>query len=313
VDPELAAVIPLIPALPFSDLATTRATIAGFVDATPIDLTGVRRTDRVLGAGSGLRIFAPDPAPTVPVPGLLEIHGGGFAVGSAALDDATNATIVRALGIVVVSVDYRLAPEHPFPAGLDDCCTALRWTVDHAAELGIDPDRLGVLGESAGAGLAAATALRTRHEGGPRLRLAALLEPELDDRMDTPSMRSGASTVGWNSGQALLSWRYYLGERVDAPPRYAAPAREPDLDGFPPTYLTVNELDPLRDEGLDFARRLLETGVPTELHSWPGTFHGFRTLCATAAVACRAESSLLDALTRGLEVTAGHAVEEVAR
>ena len=129
--------------------------------------------------------------------------------------------------------------------------------------------------------------------------MQALLEPELDDRLETSSMRTGTDTVGWRRSQAVLSWQYYLGD-VTTPPLHAAPARTEDLSGLPPTYLTVNELDCLRDEGLDYARRLLMAGVSTELHCWPGAFHGFQSMVPTAGVSQRASAALGDALRRGI-------------
>jgi acetyl esterase len=301
VDSELAATVALIPDLSFAELDSTRQTLDMLVSALPADLTGVVVEDRH-EPGVDVRIFAPEQRTAEPAPAVLDIHGGGFAVGTVALDDGPNADIVRATGALVVSVDYRLAPEHPYPAAAEDCYAALRWLVEHADELGVDPRRIAVLGDSAGGGLAATTALMARDRGGPAIALQVLIEPELDDRLDTPSMLAGADTVGWNSGQAVLSWRYYLdGRPADA---YAAPARMADLAGLPPTYLTVTELDCLRDEGLEYARRLLAAGVSTELHCWPGTFHGFATLVPTAAIARRANASLHDALRRGLDLDA---------
>ena len=303
-DPELAVVVPLIPDLPFDDIDRTRAAVEELVGSVPADLTGVRVEDR--------RVPGPAGAPDVPVriffpagdgaarAGVLDIHGGGFAMGSVALDDGANAAIAREVGAVVVSVGYRLVPEHPFPAPAQDCYAALVWFAGHAADLGVDPARIAVLGDSAGGGLAATTALVARDRGGPAIAMQALLEPELDDRLETHSMRTGTDTVGWRRSQAVLSWRYYLGGAED-PPLHAAPARTEDLSGLPPTYLTVNELDCLRDEGLEYAGRLLAAGVSTELHCWPGTFHGFQALVPAASVSQRASAALHDALARGLD------------
>jgi acetyl esterase len=312
VDPELAIAVPLIPKFPFSELAQSRRTVDELIAAFPVDLSGIRVADRLVPGPAGapevsVRIFTPDrPAEDVTAAadraGVLDIHGGGFALGTVALDDASNAAIARELDVVVVSVEYRLAPEHPFPAPAEDCYAALVWFAAHATELGVDPARIAVLGDSAGGGLAATTALLARDRGGPPLAMQVLVEPELDDRLDTHSMRTGADTVGWDNAQAVHSWRYYLG---DAPAtRYAAPGRMDDLTGLPPTFLSVNELDCLRDEGLAYAQRLLIAGVPTELHCWPGAFHGFATLVPTAAVAIRATAVLHDALRRGLGVPA---------
>jgi acetyl esterase/lipase len=310
VDPELAVAVPLIPTFPFTELEQSRRTLDELIAAFPVDLAGVRVSElRVPGPVDApdvrVRIFTPEAAETALRPGVLDIHGGGFAVGTVDLDDGSNAAIARDIGAVVVSVDYRLAPEHPFPAPAEDCYAALVWFAGHAAELGVDPARIAVLGDSAGGGLAATTALLARDRGGPPLAMQVLIEPELDDRLDTHSMRTGADTVGWNNEQAVHSWRYYVGDGPADP--YAAPARMADLSGLPPTYLTVNELDCLRDEGLEYARRLLVAGVSTELHCWPGAFHGFATLVPTAGVAVRAAAVLHDALRRGLRA----AVEDV--
>ena len=300
-DSQLAAVVPLIPDLPFDDLEGTRRMVNELVGSQSVDLRGVGVEDRAVPGPGGevaVRIFVPDHDPG-DRPAVLSIHGGGFAVGSMALDDGANAALAREVGAVVVSVEYRLAPEHPFPAAADDCYAALVWMSEHAAELGVDPARIAVLGNSAGGGLAATTALLARDRGGPRLAMQVLLEPELDDRLETHSMRNGSATVGWSYAQATLSWAYYLGD-VDAPPLHAAPARSQHLSGLPPAYVAVSELDCLRDEGLEYAVRLLHAGVATELHCWPGAFHGFQSLVPAARLSQRANASLHDALRGGL-------------
>jgi len=185
------------------------------------------------------------------------------------------------------------------PGPAEDCYAVLQWLVASADELGVDATRIAVLGDSAGGGLAATTALLARDRGGPALAMQVLIEPELDDRLQTHSMRTGADTPVWHLANAQKSWEFYLGGQ-DATP-YAAPARMQDLSGLPPTYLTVNELDPLRDEGLDYAQRLLVAGVPTEVHCFAGTFHGF-VLVSTAQVTQRALAMLLGVLRRGLGV-----------
>jgi acetyl esterase/lipase len=304
VDPELAAALTLLPDLPFDRLDETRATFDGLVAALPpVDLTGVLLEERTVPGPEGapdvpVRLFRPEGGGSG-LPGVLDIHGGGFAIGRPVLDDPVNAEIVRQVGAVVASVDYRLAPETPYPGPAEDCFAALRWFAGSAAELGVDPARIAVLGDSAGGGLAATTALLARDRGGPALAMQALIEPELDDRLQTHSMVHGDDTAVWHRPNAVLSWRYYLGgAEADG---YAAPARMADLSGLPRTYLTVNELDPLRDEGLEYAQRLLQAGVSTELHCWPAAFHGF-VLVPTAAITQRALAGLMGALRRGLGV-----------
>ena len=184
-DSELAATVALIPDLSFAELDSTRQTLDVLVSALPADLTGVVVEDRH-EPGVDVRIFAPEQRSAEPAPAVLDIHGGGFAVGTVALDDGPNADIVRATGALVVSVDYRLAPEHPYPAAAEDCYAALRWLVEHADELGVDPRRIAVLGDSAGGGLAATTALMARDRGGPAIALQVLIEPELTTASTRP-------------------------------------------------------------------------------------------------------------------------------
>jgi acetyl esterase/lipase len=204
------------------------------------------------------------------------------------------------VGAVVVSVDYRLAPEHPFPAGVEDCYAALAWLAAHAAELGVDPARIAVAGQSAGGGLAAATALLARDRGGPALCFQLLEIPELDDRLDTPSMRAFTDTPLWNRPNAVWSWKHYLGaSHAGEPSAYAAPARAKDLAGLPPAYVSTMEFDPLRDEGILYALRLLQAGVPVELHSYPGTFHG-SALLPGAKVSQRGAREVMEALRHAL-------------
>jgi acetyl esterase/lipase len=202
--------------------------------------------------------------------------------------------LCHALQAVVVSVDYRLAPEHPYPAGLEDCYAGLL----HLAGLdGVDTTRLIVHGQSAGGGLAAGVALLARDRGGPALRLQSLGIPELDDRLETASMQAFVGTPMWSRPQAVMSWQLYLaGAPADG---YAAPARTADLRGLPPAYLTTMELDPLRDEGIQYALRLLAAGVSVELHSYPGTFHG-SALVQDAAVSQRISADLVRALAHSL-------------
>ena len=305
-DPELAPFVDLLPAGDFRDVAAARAGIADLL--TPlnegVDTTGVVISDHDVPTAAGtvhVRVYAPAGPGGVLRPALLDIHGGGFAVGSIEMEHAFATQVARELGVVVVTPEYRLAPEHPFPAGVEDCFAALQWTADNTGLLQVDAVRIAVGGQSAGGGLAAAVALLARDRGGPTLCFQFLGIPELDHRLDTVSMRTFVDTPLWHRPNAELSWEYYLGPDVGTVSPYASPAVATDLAGLPPAYVTTMEFDPLRDEGITYALRLLEAGVTVELHSFPGTFHG-STLIPTAAVSRRAHHELLTALRRGLRV-----------
>ncbi len=235
------------------------------------------------------------------MPAVLYIHGGGFFVGSIDSEHMGSAALARELGVVVVSVEYRLAPEHPYPAGLEDCYAALVWLHEHADELGVDRDRVAISGSSAGGGLAAGLALLARDRGGPALCFQYLGVPEIDDRLETASMRRFTDTPMWTRGAAVKSWEWYLGDAhgSDDVPHYAAPARAEDLTGLPPAYISTMEYDPLRDEGIVYALRLLEAGVSVELHSFPGTFHG-SGIVTTAAVTRREAAERMTVWRRAL-------------
>lgn len=300
-DPELAPWVPLMPTFDISDPVAARAELTELVRQTPPytpsrPLTVEDRTVPRPDGGPGVRVRIYLPARrTGLLPGLVFLHGGGFVVGSVEGEDARAQEIAADADVVVVSVDYRLAPEHPFPAGLDDSYLALCWLVEHAAEWGVDPSHIGVGGGSAGAGLSAAVALLARDRGGPALRMQYLNIPELDDRLDTDSMRLYVDTPIWNRPNAELSWRYYLGGEAATP--YAAPARAADLCRLPAAYVDVCEFDPLRDEGLAYAQRLCQAGVSVELHLYPGTFHG-SSLVTDAAVSRRMAADGVAAIRR---------------
>ena len=310
IDPELLPFLDALPPVELDDVEGARARILDLVGAinAGVDLTGIVVTDHLVPGPDAapdvlVRVYAPEGSPPpAGRPALLDIHGGGFTTGSIEMEHGFCASVVRHLGIVAATVEYRLAPEHPFPAGIDDCYAALSWLHDAGEALGIDVERIGVGGQSAGGGLAAGTALLARDRGGPPLCFQLLGIPELDHRLDTASMRAFTDTPMWSRPQAVLSWQRYLGpDHTGEVSPYASPSVATDLTGLPPAYVTTMEFDPLRDEGIVYALRLLEAGVPVELHSYPGTFHG-SSLVTTAAVSRRASQELLVALGRGLSV-----------
>lgn len=235
-----------------------------------------------------------------PLPCVYAIHGGGMILGSYDMDDSTFEAWCQELGVMGVSVEYRLAPEFPYPTPLDDCERGLLWAVEHADELGIDTDRLGVFGISAGAGLAAGLAIRVRDDGGPGLAFQLLETPMLDDRQTTTSSTTDGLIV-WSTASNAYGWRSYLGGLSgDRVPAEAAPARVADVVGLPPTFISVGTADGFRDEALTYAQRLAAAGVPTELHMYPGLPHGFQAF-ADHPVAQNAVADRRDWLRRQIE------------
>jgi acetyl esterase len=281
IDPELAAAIPMLPPADLTDLPGVRAGLAEALATWPApDTTGVGIEDLLVPGGAGdpdvpVRVYRPE---RVAAPAAIyNVHGGGFVLGSVDMDHALCVTLARELGVLVVSVEYRLAPETPYPGPLEDVYAGLVWMAKHADELGIDPHRIAVHGLSAGGGLCAGLTLLARDRGGPHIAFQFLAVPELDDRLATPSMTAYTDTPLWNRSNAVISWDAYLGTGVpggDEVPAYAAPARAGDLTGLPPAYVSVMHFDPLRDEGIAYAQALLTAGVTVELHLFPGTFHG---------------------------------------
>jgi acetyl esterase/lipase len=310
IDPELEALLDFLPKIDLSDPVAARAAFDEVLAAIQVDIPGVDslaiRDIEVPGwegdPAVGVRIYAPREQEGL-VPGIITIHGGGFIIGSVDAEHAGSALTAIATGAVVVSVEYRLAPEHPFPAGLHDCYAALSYLYGHTGELGVDPHRLALCGASAGGGLAAATALLARDQGGPPVCFQMLQIPELDDRLETPSMRTFTDSPLWNRPLAVQSWQAYLGpgsDPDDVSP-HAAPARAADLSGLPPAYISTAEMDPLRDEGILYGLRLLQAGVSVELHQFPGTFHG-SALVQSAAVSQRAQRESMVVLRRALGI-----------
>lgn len=309
-DPAFDAILPLLPTVnDFSTVEKVQAIRAdrGALFAAPVpDRDDVTKEDREVPGPAGapdvpIRVYRSQAGEgSQPRGAVFEIHGGGFLLGNIEMMDPWCQRVCAELDAIVVSVEYRLAPEHPFPAGVEDCYAALQWTAEQAGALGIDPARIAIAGQSAGGGLAAATALLARDRGGPALCFQLLEIPELDDRLETPSMRAFEDTPLWNRPNAVWSWRHYLGpDHEGEVSAYAAPARAKDLSGLPPAYVSTMEFDPLRDEGIEYALRMLQAGVPVELHSYPGTFHG-SALVATAEVSRRNAREVLEALGRAL-------------
>jgi acetyl esterase/lipase len=235
--------------------------------------------------GISLLICRPAGA-TSAVPALYHIHGGGMIMGTNRIGVLAMLGLAAPLGMAVVSVEYRLAPETPHPGPVEDCYAGLAWTAAHAAELGIDPGRIIVGGASAGGGLSAAVALLARDRGGPALAGQLLQCPMLDDRNDSVSALQMAGRGIWDRAANNLGWTALLGEARGGPgvSPYAAPARATDLSGLPPAYIDVGSAETFRDEDVSYATRIWQAGGVAELHVWPGGFHGFAGMVPGAAV-----------------------------
>jgi acetyl esterase/lipase len=233
-----------------------------------------------------------------PLPCVYSIHGGGYILGSYSMDDAKFDDWCPALGIVGVSVEYRLAPEHPYPAPLEDCYRGLKWTYDHAAEIGVDPDRIGIAGVSAGGGLAAALALVARDRGEVPVAFQLLDCPMLDDRQQTLSSQLDGLAV-WSKESNAFGWRSYLGDLygTNEIPYTAAPARCDDLSRLPPAFVSVGTVDGFRDEDIAYATRLNQAGVPCELHVYPGACHGYQ-IAVESAIARQSQRDVIDWVAR---------------
>jgi acetyl esterase/lipase len=243
--------------------------------------------------------------PTAPLPALLHIHGGGYILGTAAMMDAENRLLAADLKCAVFSVEYRLAPETPYPGPLEDCYAALKWMYDNASALNIDRTRMGVKGESAGGGLAAALSLLSRDRGEVPLAFQHLIYPMIDDRTGAGSPSDPHRFVGeyvWTRAQNQLGWSALLGKTPgeSGVSPYAAAARAEDLTRLPPTFISVGALDLFLEENMDYARRLTRAGVPVEFHLYPGAFHGFDLQPRTARIAQAASRDSREALRRAM-------------
>lgn len=309
VDPELLPLLDLMPPVDFAavDLSALRAASnARYAFLGTPAIQPVVHT--IAGPGGALEIYLYDPAPGAPGrAALLHIHGGGMIMGSAAVMQAGPAAMAQGLGIPVASVEYRLAPEHPFPAPQEDCLSALHWLTARADMLGIDPARIGIIGESAGGGLAAATALMARDLGGPRLAAQFLTYPMLDHRTGTADCPYANPMVGefvWTRAANRFGWGALQGDYEPSDHRrgWFSPALAEDLSGLPPTWIGTGSLDLFLDEDLDFARRLTAAGVPVELHSYPGAIHAFNAV-AGSRLAQQFGRDLMSAIAHRLGIT----------
>ncbi|MEV0715138.1 alpha/beta hydrolase [Asanoa sp. NPDC050611] len=284
-DPELAAMQVLSPRITLDDLAAARElehtlatqTTRRADDVEVVELVGARRD----GTPLAMRLYRPARWDRTALPVLLFIHGGSFVTGGLHSEDNRCIHYAREAQVAVVAVDYRLAPEHPFPAAIEDCQDALEWVVAHAPTLGCDPARVAVGGLSAGGCLAASLALWAADRPGLSPTFLMLLFPVLDARLDTASVNEFTDTPVLISDTVHRLWTLYLGGSRQSPSPLASPAHAPDVSGLPPTLMITAQYDPLRDEGLAFAARLAGEGVPVDLHHFGRGFHSFDSFDAT--------------------------------
>jgi acetyl esterase/lipase len=261
---------------------------AGTAQPIPADVT---MSDQYATAEDGtqvrMRWYVKDGA--APGSAVLFLHGGGYIFGHIDHFDGPVARYVSASGVPILSVEYRRAPEHPFPTPLEDAYAALRWLHEHAPELGVDRDRVGVMGDSAGGGMAAALTILARERGGPKIARQILLMPMLDDRTTTPDPYIAPYAL-WSYDDSATAWPALLGDAAGGPdvPATAAPARLEDATGLPPAYLEVGQIDVFRDEDLAYAIKLSRGGVPVEFHLHPGVPHEFDSIAFDSDVARRA-------------------------
>ncbi|WP_224994643.1 alpha/beta hydrolase [Cesiribacter sp. SM1] len=295
----------------FPELAAWRAGVANYglsvaATQTPFDDKVILEDKLLTLGGDGniirLRMYRPTQNKGL-LPAFYWMHGGGMMLGTPEQDDVQMKQIAAETNALVVSVDYRLAPEFPFPVPLNDCYAGLQWLAEHAKELGVDNSRIAIGGASAGGGLAASLALMVRKKGGPKLVHQSLTYPMLDDRNLTRSSHQITSLGLWDRCYNIFGWESYLGTkdgRQDTP-EFAVPAREQDLSSLPPAFIGVGALDLFRDEDIDFALRLMEAGVTTELHFYPGAVHGFDWYTPHSAMSTSFLSKRLNALKLAFE------------
>jgi acetyl esterase len=253
-----------------------------------------------------VRIYWPEaePGDGAGPPVVVFFHGGGWVLCGLDSHDQLCRMMTRDTGVITVSVDYRLAPDHRFPAAAEDAYAATGWAADHAGELGGDPARLAVAGDSAGGNLAAATALMARDRGGPALAFQLLVYPVVDHRQDTPSCRENAQGFFLTADHMRWYWQQYLGDGDGSHP-YASPVLADDLTALPPAHVVTAACDPLRDEGEAYGRRLREAGVAAEVRRYDGMFHGFFGMRDLLPAAAEAQAAAFSALRAALASGAG--------
>ena len=311
-DPELALALDGVPSFDYTaeNVGVMRPLIAALsLDAPPAP--GVTTREELIDGpeGNQIRLLVSEPADGLRTGALLWLHGGGQIVGSSDGYAAQNRYFAQETGAIVIAVDYRLAPEDPYPAGLEDCYSVLRWAHESAAGWSVPTERIAVAGESGGGGLAAGLTVLARDRGEFPVSAQFLLYPMLDDRTGTPAEPDPLPYAGEHVvRQASLDfiWHSILGREPggDDVPLPVAPARAEQLAGMPPTTLLIGDLDILIGENLRYARTLIRSGVPTDLHVFPGSYHAFMTMAPKADVSIRAFNEFTGAMTRHFRASA---------
>lgn len=242
-----------------------------------------------------LRLYRPETA-AADSPGLIYIHGGGMIMGDLESQDENMREAATELNIPIASIDYRKAPEHPYPAAPEDCYAGVSWVFANAQSLGMDPTNIGLMGASAGGGLALAVALMLRDRQGPSLKYLLPIYPMIDDRHETTSSNEVVDIGIWDRAGSIEAWNWYLGgAEADS---YAAPARAENLSKLPPTYIDVGDLDLFRDENITIVQRLSAAGVSVEFHLWPGAYHASELFAPNAALSRKIWSTRYTAIRR---------------
>jgi acetyl esterase/lipase len=312
-DPELKEPIMMLMSQPqlmsFDDLPAARAASVQMIAAMKAqmpDIPGVITEDRTIPGPKGapdltVRIYRPERLSGL-APALLWIHGGGYMLGSIEQEDFMAKQFAVGGECVTVSVEYRLAPENPYPAPLEDCYAALKWLAGQAKRLGVDRSRIAIGGASAGGGLASGLALLTRDRAEVAIMFQLLVYPMINDCNVAPASASLPDTLFWTREANRIGWRCYLGcepggEGISC---YASASRATNLEGLPPTYIAVGDLDLFAQEDIDYAGRLIEAGAPTELHVYPGGCHAFDMMVPGANISRKFSADIHQALKRAL-------------
>ena len=306
-DPEAKAILDALSggeevdpfSLPHTVIREGFAAMSSSAEGPEVSTVEMREVDGPAGK-IPVRIYTP--AGKAPRPGIVFFHGGGFVVCDLDSHDATCRELANGADCVVVSVDYRLAPEAKFPAAPEDCYAATQWVSREAEQLGIDPARIAVAGDSAGGNLAAVVAMMCRDRGGPSLVHQLLIYPVTDNRFDTTSYKDNGSGYFLSANMMRWFWHHYLDSEADGDNPLASPLRARDLSGLPSATVLTAEYDPLRDEGCAYVKRLQEAGVATAHTNYPGVFHGFIGMTEQIPRARQAVEEACAALRKAFQV-----------